>query len=449
MKARFRKEAGLHLFDPGMTDLARIERFRREFPSAGFFQDKEWVLSPRPFPLASETVALIRRLGPVLRRFQRACNRLYLEAAAGGELAWLAALLDLGKPESVVALGREKAWTDDLPSVIRPDLMLTEDGVKIAELDSLPGGMGLTAWLNQTFAMLGDEVIGGAEGMLKGFRKAFPDEQILVSRESADYEPEMRWLAERLDDGRQVLNPWSLDLEALEGRAVYRFFELFDLENVEQSGPLLRLASAGRVRLTPPVKAYMEEKLWLALFWVPSLSAHWERHLSAQDMDVLRRCLPEGWVVDPAPMPVSGEIRGLGVAGWDEVAEFGRKERELVVKVSGFSELGWGSRSVKIGHDLSQAEWREALQNALDGHAAHPCLMQRFHAARVVEHPAWDEQSGVSRLVRSRARLCPYYFADGGGDEVTLGGILATVCPEDKKILHGMRDAMMLPCVES
>ena len=27
------------------------------------------------------------------------------------------------------------------------------------------------------------------------------------------------------------------------------------------------------------------------------------------------------------------------------------------------------------------------------------------------------------------------------------GGVLATVCPADKKILHGMRDAMMLPCV--
>jgi hypothetical protein len=74
--------------------------------------------------------------------------------------------------------------------------------------------------------------------------------------------------------------------------------------------------------------------------------------------------------------------------------------------------------------------------------------MQRFHAAQVVEHPAWDEAAGMARLVRSRARLCPYYFAEGDADEVTLGGILATVCPEDKKLLHGMRDAMMLPCVE-
>jgi hypothetical protein len=31
---------------------------------------------------------------------------------------------------------------------------------------------------------------------------------------------------------------------------------------------------------------------------------------------------------------------------------------------------------------------------------------------------------------------------------VRLGGVLATVCPADKKILHGMPDAVMAPCTE-
>jgi hypothetical protein len=29
----------------------------------------------------------------------------------------------------------------------------------------------------------------------------------------------------------------------------------------------------------------------------------------------------------------------------------------------------------------------------------------------------------------------------------TLGGMLATVCPADKKILHGMSDAVMVPVI--
>ncbi len=43
-----------------------------------------------------------------------------------------------------------------------------------------------------------------------------------------------------------------------------------------------------------------------------------------------------------------------------------------------------------------------------------------------------------------RARLSPYYFVTGG--KVELAGILATICPADKKVIHGMKDAVMVPC---
>ena len=46
--------------------------------------------------------------------------------------------------------------------------------------------------------------------------------------------------------------------------------------------------------------------------------------------------------------------------------------------------------------------------------------------------------------MEGRARLSPYYFVEG--DEAKLAGILGTVCPKDKKIIHGMRDAVMMPC---
>lgn len=430
-----------------MTAADRIAAIGQRFPEEGFFQDREWVLSPQAFPLDPAVVETLVALGPALRRFQRVCNALYFASAAGREQAWVAELMDQGKPPELVALSRSERWRDALPGVIRPDLLLTAEGVSIAELDSLPGGIGLTAWLNETYAALGEPVLGGAAGVVEAFRQAFPCEDFLVSQEAADYQPEMRWLAQRLGDGRQVLNPWSIKPEALAGQRLYRFFELFDLENVEHSRELLAMAAAGELAFTPPVKPFLEEKLWLALFWAPSLQDYWESQLTADEIALLRRCIPRGWVVDPAPLPAYAEIAGLGVADWEEVMGLGRKERELVLKISGFSELGWGSRGVFIGHDLSPAEWRAALERALAGFATQPHLLQRFHQAKVVDHPAWDAATGVTRLVKSRARLCPYYFAAADSDTVTLGGVLATVCPADKKLLHGMRDAMMLPCV--
>jgi hypothetical protein len=46
--------------------------------------------------------------------------------------------------------------------------------------------------------------------------------------------------------------------------------------------------------------------------------------------------------------------------------------------------------------------------------------------------------------MNGRVRLCPYYFV--AGDDARLGGVLATICPQDKKIIHGMADAIMAPC---
>jgi hypothetical protein len=47
-----------------------------------------------------------------------------------------------------------------------------------------------------------------------------------------------------------------------------------------------------------------------------------------------------------------------------------------------------------------------------------------------------------------RVRLCPYYFVHGQGDaaRANLSGVLATICPADKKIIHGMSTAILAPC---
>lgn len=129
-----------------------------------------------------------------------------------------------------------------------------------------------------------------------------------------------------------------------------------------------------------------------------------------------------------------------------EMAAFSQKQRQLVLKLSGFSENAWGSRSVVIGHDVSQTEWAAAVATAQAEFADHPWVLQQFRAARLVEHPYFDPATGNIRILQGRVRLCPYYFAarDGGG--LRCGGVLATIVPADKKIIHGMKDGIIVPC---
>src|SRR5437867_6409433 len=189
----------------------RLQIIRAAFPKEGLFAKKEWLLSPDPFSIEKKFLAELEHLGHRLFVFQRACNQLYQLSVKGKQPAWIAQYLDAGKPKELIEFSRRKEIRDDLPQVIRPDLILTENDYIIAEIDSVPGGIGLTGWLNQTYSTFDGAIIGGANGMLDGFRSVLPNGgDIVISQESATYRPEMEWIAARLNQ-RHVVVPQSRD----------------------------------------------------------------------------------------------------------------------------------------------------------------------------------------------------------------------------------------------
>src|SRR5256714_13011318 len=131
-----------------------LSAIRNAFPSAGLFAEKDFFLSPDPFPIDAKFAKELEQLGHRLYVFQRACNELYQRSVKGKQPAWIAQYLDAGKPPELTEFSRQKQFRDDVPVVIRPDLILTESGYTIAEIDSVPGGIGLTGWLDQTYAAL-------------------------------------------------------------------------------------------------------------------------------------------------------------------------------------------------------------------------------------------------------------------------------------------------------
>lgn len=444
---------------PSGDALARVQAVRAAFPKEGLFAEKEWLPSPRAFALSNRFVDELEKLGYRLHLFVRACNLLYQLSVKGKQPPWVAAYLDAGKPPELVTLSRERIFRDDIARIIRPDIIPTEQGFTIAELDSVPGGVGLTAWFNQTYSALGDDVVGGPDGMLDGFASIFPGGDIVVSEEAATYRPEMDWLAAQLNGRTGVTGsgrPWKVvgtddeplrtDFEAARaaGRPlnVYRFFEHFDLPNVAAAPFLTECARAGGVKVTPPFKPYLEEKMWFALFWTRPLRDFWRRELGERHWLKLQEVIPYTWIVDPAPLPHQAVIAGLEVNHWRELGGFSQRQRELILKISGYSELAWGSRGVDLAQDLSQGEWQRAIDRALEMFPNHPMLLQRFHKGRLVEHDYLDPASGEVVTMRGRVRLCPYYFLNANRAE--LKGVLATVCPADKKLLHGMRDAVIV-----
>jgi len=453
-----------------------------------------WRISPCPFLISKEQLEFFTTLGPQLLSFYQAVNRLYLDSVKGIQPAWIARYLDQGKPEGLVTFSRMKRFRDVLPAVIRPDVIPTQDGMVITELDSVPGGIGLTAAMSQIYADVNPasqesgtsndagpqaslalshsyQIVGGRDGMLQGFASMLNAVQgahkgcavILVSDEAREYRPEMSWLAAQLRarglpaycveprDVRFTEEGLRLPTETGEQpiAVLYRFYELFDLMNIPKAELIQYAAKKDRVAITPPYKPALEEKLAFALLHHPVLRPFWEKELGAECWLHLSSVMPSTWVLDPAPMPAIATIPGLqtggrAVADWQDLAMASQKERHLVIKPSGFSDLAWGSRGVSVGHDLSQTEWAGALKNALDSFPRTPYILQEFHKGRLFDMEYLDTVTQTTARLSGRVRLSPYYFVIDGQAE--LAGILATVCPADKKVIHGMKDAIMVPC---
>ena len=425
----------------------RLSFIREARPAEGLFADKDWLVSPEAFAIDAGLRRDLERLGHQLCVFQRACNQLYQQSVKGKQPSWVAHYLDLGKPPDLIEFSRRKAIRDELPRVIRPDLVLTDERWTIAEVDSVPGGIGLTGWLNQTYATLGADVIGGSEGMLDGFAAVLPNGgDIVISAESFTYRPEMEWLVRQLT-ARFPERSWRVvsaeNYQPQSGCNVYRFFELFDLPNIPQIEDLLAAAARRELSITPPCKPYLEEKMWFAFFWLQPLREFWRRELGDKYFRELRRMIPYTWILDPTPLPQHAVLPRLCIQDWREAAKFSQKERDLLLKVSGFSPLGWGSRGVALGADLPHAEWARRIYEALENFEHQPTILQQFHKGRLFEHPYWDRETGELQTMRGRVRLTPYYFVERG--EVKLRGALATICPPDKKLLHGMSDAILAP----
>src|SRR5437870_6106827 len=244
----------------------------------------------------------------------------------------------------------------------------------------------------------------------------------------------MEWIAERmnqkiLDTGSSILdeervsseNPasgikhpesapsWRVvaaeNYEPQDGRAVYRFFELFDLPNIPKIDNLLRANAEGRIIITPPIKSYLEEKMWFALFWMQPLREFWRRELGEKYFLKLQEVIPYSWLLDPTPLPQHAVIPRLEIHDWHEAAKLSQKERDLLLKVSGFSPLGWGSRGVALGADVPHADWDKRIDHALNNFAAQPTILQQFHKGSLLEHRYYENENAEGRSMKGRVRL--------------------------------------------
>lgn len=465
-----------------VSDLPR-HQLETAFADTSLFEAKTWQLSPEAWPLTAAEVAELEAIGQACLQFHQALENLYVRSKAGKNLLrnralqapWVPEYLERGKPDRLITHALDSRQRGRVPTVLRPDLLLTEKGFAMTELDSVPGGIGLTAFLNRLYARQG-RILGAEDKMITAFYRSLaalvpqitsPVIAIVVSEESATYRPEMQWLAEQLqlrglrvfclgsDDVFPLGSTLCFDIDGNPEKidVLYRFFELHDLPNLATAQFIFEAWAADELVVAPPMRSFQEEKMGAALFHHHLLTDYWREALPGRSYQRLRKLIPRSWIMDPAPLPPGAVLDGPPAGGrplanWQQLTEASKKERDLIIKISGFHESAWGARSVVYGADCSREEWKAGVDIALADAPRNLHVLQDYHKPRRVGHPLYPAEAPTPSAPavprQGRLRLCPYYFVIG--DQTELAGALATFCPPDKKIIHGMQDAALLPC---
>ncbi len=445
--------------------MKRFSELSEAFAKTPLFAEKTWRIAAEPWRFSAEKARELEEIGDACLAFYRASEKLYLASASGKSLLrngevyapWVAEILDRGKPKRFVEHQRSGTLAGTLPPVIRPDLLVTENGFALTELDSVPGGIGLTAFLEDCYC--------GETEIPELFFDALTDGNaavriaVAVSEESATYRPEFEYLSRRLRQTRNaeivVCNPNELSIsgdgvylarERID--IVYRFFEMFDWANFPALEDLMQAAERGIVRVLPPMRTFQEEKMSLALFCNPVLDTFWREALGEKHFFVLKKIVPASWILEPVENLPAGAclLAPKPMRDWRELSALPRRERDYVLKASGFCEDAWGARSVSVGNDCSREEWENALEKALEaGRRNSLYILQDFKKPSCENFQIFDD-AGTPKNCAIRARICPYYFVRKNR-EISFGGALATLCPADKKIIHGMSSAALAPCI--
>lgn len=385
MREALRQEVG---------DYQMYQARRAEFSTA---DTVPFHVSDEPLGLSPEQHDDLQHLSVELSAFMTAADQLYHtdEEAAG--------LLNRGKPE---------IFQQNRPArqpFIRPDLIITEDGFAVCEIETSPFGLGLAHALNTAYRAEGHETIVNGE-LRHHLDDVLPDRGSLVySAKTEAYRGQLGYAVERLfaADGRDWQLREATEAAADEGSGteggIYRAFYLHEYETDPAVRELIERGETAGGDWTPSLTPHLEEKALMAFLWDDRWEAYFRRELGDASYEYLQSVVPPTWIVGEEEHFMPG-LPG-GVADTEDIAGLSRSKRALVLKSSGYDHHGSWAESVELLHQKSGAEAGRLLVGAAarnDGLQ----IVQEFR--RGVKMPMSYTEDGITRTDEVRVRLTPY-----------------------------------------
>lgn len=349
-------------------------------------------VSPVPFKLTKSQKEEMLYIGKAICNYMDACIELYNSNQDVKEV------LDRGKPKKYI--------NNEVPNYLflRPDLILTQSGFSICEIETSPFGLGLAEVLTRTYGNAGfDPII--TQNSLKNYIQSKTEKEgtIAYSDNVKSFKGQLDFLAEEIFSGNE--NIWksqNVSHNSVNNGEIYRAFYLSDAYKDKNIERFLQQPHNNIPSSTPQ----FEEKALMAFIWDKRYMKFFESQLGKTEFELLRKSIPKTWILGEERYVDGGLPEGKENSM--DICTLGKSKRQFVLKSSGFNVHSSWSEGVVFLHKMGGAVAREKMQLAMNDFN-HLYIMQEFRHGKIVPMTYIDESGQQEVTMNARIRVTPYF----------------------------------------
>lgn len=396
----------------------------------GAYDDVPWQVSPAIFKISQNQLKELDEIGKAMFLFMNTANKLWKENLV------IRSLLNESYPEHLSRFFESEHSKNNLPMPIagRPDIVIDDENrFKIAEWETLIGGLGMFTKLSDSYAKVLDPdknyrhfPSSIAESFLsamkeRGYERIVFASDKVFNDEFDAYIPDLNQIASAINEleGKEIssvlMSKNDLIRSLHENTMIIRIWESINTtENV-----IKEITKQNSKNIYPPLRNIFEHKALMGLFHLPEYRKFWEDELGTY-FDLLEKIIPKTWILKPGW--ISGEML-------DNLKKKIKNERRYIIK----SSIGYGSKGIVFGDQMNDQKWREFLETIEKGGSSELLIMQEFVESKKYSCIIVDRNKGAEQLKDLRIRLTPVFIKIN--NEIRLAEIVATF--RRSKIVHG------------
>lgn len=358
-------------------------------------QTVPFLVGTSPLALPSSTIDELKEIGYLVTQYMDCIAMLYQTNEDVHKL------LDHGKPSE---------FHGNKPNYlfVRPDIIITPQGLKICEIEVSPFGLALSDILSQAYS---DQAIANDPALLRDFVKMNTSQNgtFIFSDKTQRFAGQLEYLADVVFSDET--NAWDTShVNAHVNRpeqSIYRGYYLHETQRNEALRKLTHMCTT-----TPSPTPFFEEKALLALIWDSRFAPTFKSLLGDSDFERLRQLIPPTWIIGQEEFFEPG-LPG-GATSTLELAGMGKSQRQVVIKSSGYCDnMSWG-HGVHFLDKVSAKSAIEHIAEIEDGPQDTLYIGQQYFPPEKVPFRFYANGAGSDiREEDMGCRITPYYAAAG------------------------------------